>query len=274
MKYAIEVVPFGEYSDPRAVVELAVAAEESGWDGLFTWDHVAFASGIATVEPFVTLAAVAAATERIKIGTNVTVVPRRPPHVLAHMVAALDLLSGGRFILGAGAGGVDREMTAFGGPGDIRIRAEMFDEGLAVIDGLLSGEAVTHRGPNYTVDNVTLAPRPLQQPRPPIWIGGLSRSAMRRAARFDAWVLYCADQNGGVQFAPEKLKQSLEYLARFRTSGGAFDVAVNGHTAAGQSALVREYGSAGATWWLETLHEYRGSRSDLLRRIAAGPPKG
>lgn len=273
MKHALEVVPFGEYSDPRAVVELAIAAEESGWEGLFTWDHVAFASGIASGEPFVTLAAVAAVTKRIKIGTNVTVVPRRPAHVLAHMVASLDLLSGGRFILGAGAGGVDREMTAFGGPGDIRTRAGMLDEGLTVIDGLLSGETVNLRGAGYVVDNVALLPRPVQQPRPPIWVGGLSQSAMRRAARFDGWVLYCADQHGGVQFAPEKLGKSLEYVGRFRTSGAAFDVAVNGHTAPGETALVHEYEAAGATWWLETLHASRGSRSELLTRIAAGPPK-
>ena len=102
MHFGIEVVNFGPYADPRPVVQLARAAEAAGWEGLFVWDHLAFALEIPSGDPYIILAAVAQATQRLKIGVTVTPVPRRRPQNLANTLATLDLLSQGRMIFGAG----------------------------------------------------------------------------------------------------------------------------------------------------------------------------
>ncbi len=106
MYYGIEVVTFGAYADPRPVVHLAQAAEAAGWDGLFIWDHLAFAWNVPSGDPWIILAAVAQATNRLKLSTAITPLHRRRPHVLANTLATLDLLSQGRVILGVGLGGV------------------------------------------------------------------------------------------------------------------------------------------------------------------------
>ena len=186
MRYGICLANFGTYGDPRNVLAIAEEAEAAGWEALLVWDHLSFVWGPPAADPWVTLAAVAARTERLILGTNLTPLPRRRPHVLAHQVATLDVLSGGRTVFAAGIGGVESEFAAFGEPVDARLRAEMLDEGLDVLRGLWSGEQVTHRGTHYVVDGVELKPRPVQE-RIPIWIGGNSPPALRRAARFDGW---------------------------------------------------------------------------------------
>src|SRR5688500_4723187 len=114
MHYAIEVVTLGEYADPRPVVRLAKAAEAAGWEGLFIWDHLGFVWGAPSGDPWVILAAVAQATERIKLASSVTPLPRHQPQMLANALATLDLLSDGRVIFGAGIGGMPQEFGAFG----------------------------------------------------------------------------------------------------------------------------------------------------------------
>lgn len=158
MHYAIDIVPFGEYADPRVIVRMAVAAENAGWDGVFIWDHLGYVWGAPSADPWVTLAACAQATTRIKLGPAVTPLARHRPHLLAATLANLDILSGGRVIFGAGLGGVEKEFSAFGEPADARVRAEKLDEGLELIDRLLSGEPVTHIGSHYTADSIQLAP--------------------------------------------------------------------------------------------------------------------
>jgi len=135
MRYGIEVVTLGACAAPRSVVALAQAAEAAGWDGLFVWDHLGFVWGAPSADPWVTLAAAAQATRRLRRGTAVTPLPRRRPQVLASTVATLDLLSGGRVIFGAGLGGVPREFTAFGESADARQRAQRLDEGWSCWSG-------------------------------------------------------------------------------------------------------------------------------------------
>ena len=110
MHFGIEVVPFGEYSDPRKVMELAVAAERAGWEGIWLWDHLLFPYGAG--DPWVTLAAIAAVTRSIKLCTGVAALPRYKPQVLARTLVGLDILSQGRMIFGVGAG-VDFDFTDF-----------------------------------------------------------------------------------------------------------------------------------------------------------------
>src|SRR4051812_40315496 len=156
MRYGLLVANIGAYADPRNVVRVAEAAEEGGWELLLLWDHLGFVWGPPAADPWVTLAAAAASTSTLRLGTGVTPVARRRPHVLAHQVATLDVLSGGRVVFGAGVGGSSSEFSKFGDESDTRVRATMLDEGLDVLRALWTGEEVTHEGVHYTVRGVTL----------------------------------------------------------------------------------------------------------------------
>src|SRR5438094_7734160 len=158
MRWGICLANIGSFSDPRVPLELAVAAEARGWDGVFIWDHLAFVWGAPSADPWTTLAAIATSTERVRLGTAVTPVARRRPQVLANQVATLDVLSGGRVVFGAGLGGSPSEFGKFGEPTDAKLRASMLDEGLDLLRRLWSGEQVTHRGKHYIVDGVKLSP--------------------------------------------------------------------------------------------------------------------
>jgi alkanesulfonate monooxygenase SsuD/methylene tetrahydromethanopterin reductase-like flavin-dependent oxidoreductase (luciferase family) len=257
MQYGICLANIGTYSDPNVSVRFAEAAEASGWDAVFVWDHLAFTWGLPAGDPWVTLAAVAQATDRVKLGTAVTPVARRRPQVLANQVATLDVLSNGRVIFGAGLGGSPSEFGKFGEPTDAKVRAAMLDEGLDVLRRLWSGEEVTHRGEHYTVDGLTLKPKPLQD-RLPIWIGGNKPASQRRAARWDGW-LPDSTYPPGKGASPEDVAQGLS-LGR-----GQFDVAVIGE---GDPSA---YEKAGATWWLESIHDRRGTPDEMLELVASGP---
>ena len=218
------------------------------------------------------LAAVAQATEHLKIGSAVTPLPRRRPHVLANTVATLDVLSGGRVIFGVGLGGVPEEYTAFGEAGEAPARARRLDEGLEVINGLWSGAKVAHQGTYYTVDDVALAPLPVQRPRVPIWVGGDSLPALRRAARWDGWIAGGDNEKCEMVKTPSEVAAKIAYLRQHRSTPLPFDVALTGCSRPSDSALVGEYAAAGVTWWLESLHGFRGSFEDMVARVTSGPP--
>jgi alkanesulfonate monooxygenase SsuD/methylene tetrahydromethanopterin reductase-like flavin-dependent oxidoreductase (luciferase family) len=273
MRYGIEVVPLGDFGSPRVVMQLAEAAEAAGWEALFVWDHLGCVWGVPAGDPFVILSAVATCTKSLRLGTAVTPLPRRRPQILAHALASLDILSQGRLIFGAGLGGVPAEYTAFGETGDARTRAAMLDEGLDVLNRLMSGQPVTHHGRFYTVDGITMAPLPLQRPRVPIWIGGESKPALRRAARWDGWVIGAGDDRGNMVKSPEQLAIQVEHIHLHRTHEDAFDVAMTGYSKANNGPLTREYEEAGATWWLESVHLQRGTFDEMKSRIAEGPPR-
>ncbi len=268
MRYGIEVVPFGLYAEPGPVVELARAAEDAGWDALAVWDHCHFWGGVG--DPWVTLTAVAATTSRLRLVTDVTPVPRYRPHLLARSVHALDAFSGGRVTLGVGLG-VAEDLTPLGDHHDDRTRAAMTDEALDLVTRWCNGEVVQHTGTYYRSDGAQVAGRPTQSPRVPVWVGGWSRPALRRAARWDGWLMAAIDEEQKVWFGPERLAESVAYLTEH--ADGPRDVAVNGTTDAGERGLAPEYAEAGATWWFESVFGLRGSHEELLARIAAGPPR-
>jgi alkanesulfonate monooxygenase SsuD/methylene tetrahydromethanopterin reductase-like flavin-dependent oxidoreductase (luciferase family) len=259
MHYGLCVSNIGSHSDARAVAGLAGAAEEAGWEGLFIWDHLAFVWGMPSADPWVVLSACALATSRILLGTTVTPVPRRRVQNLAHTVSTLDRLSGGRVVFGAGLGGNRGEFERFGEDfGRVR-RLELLDEGLDVLRRLWAGEVVEHEG-LVVVRGVKLEPPPTG--RVPIWIGGNSAEALARAARFDGWV---ADS-----VRPDRMTLSPgEVAAKAAALRGEVDVVVNGYAA---EASVSEYEAAGATWWLENLHDLRGSPDEILSLVRQGPP--
>jgi alkanesulfonate monooxygenase SsuD/methylene tetrahydromethanopterin reductase-like flavin-dependent oxidoreductase (luciferase family) len=275
MRYGIVTANLGEYADPRLAIRLARAAEEAGWEAFFVWDHLGFVWGSASSDPWISLSAVAVSTTHLRLGTAITPLARRRPQVVANALGSLDLLSDGRTIFGAGLGGMPQEFSAFGEPDAAKDRARMLDEGLAVLDRLLSGEMVTHHGQHYDVENVSLAPLPIQRPRIPIWIGGESPPALRRAARWDGWLAPATRSDGTpiMDKEPGRIAEMVAEIRRHRTADTPFAVAVDGYSDPGDPTLPHAYEAAGATWWLESIHGMRDSVDAMIARVEAGPPE-
>jgi len=265
VRYGLSLPNGGECGDPRFLVELASRAETAGWEGLFLEDYVSYQGDPAerTCDVWPTLGAIAVATERMRLGTSVTPLPRRRPWNVAREAAAIDQLSEGRFVLGVGIGDVgdhvasDASFTHFGEPRERRVRAEMLDEALTIIDGLWRGEPFSFAGKHYRLDEVTFVPRPVQQPRIPIWVGGgyPHPGPTQRALRWDGSFLYrsVVAEDG----TTDEGIMSAEDVAQLRAMAGdrQFDIAVGGHPRPqdldAERAHIRAVAEAGATWWVE-----------------------
>ena len=205
MRYGIALPNYGPLASAATLVHLARRAEERGVDSVWVSDHLVAPTGVRSIypydrrpdarpgdmgviehfyEPLTTLAYLAGATRRIRLGVSAYVVPYRPALVTAKQIASLDALSGGRVILGAGVGWLQEEFEALGVP--FNRRGAISDETLAIVRRCWTEDVVTHAGRFFTFRDVHTAPRPLR--RPPIWIGGGSDAALRRAVRHgDAW---------------------------------------------------------------------------------------
>jgi alkanesulfonate monooxygenase SsuD/methylene tetrahydromethanopterin reductase-like flavin-dependent oxidoreductase (luciferase family) len=277
MKYAFDVANFGPYADPRVLADLAHRAEDSGWDGFFIWDHILMMGGGAVGDPTVQLAAIAMATSRIRFGPMITPLPRRHPWKLAREAATLDHLSGGRLILGIGLGGDwFGELSTFGYPVDDVERAEILDEGLAIVTGLLSGEPFSFAGKHYTIKPTQFLPKPVQS-RIPIWIAGTwpRPRPFRRGARFDGVVPMSS--NIEKDLSTDDVRAIAKFIAAHRKRDGAFDIVHAGDTA-GKSKreaadIVAPFIEAGATWWYEAPLPWKTTLEEVRARIAAGPPR-
>ena len=281
MRYGLSLANFGDFAEARQVADLARSAEAAGWDALLVWDHLAFAWGPPSGDPWTLVTACALATTRLLVGTDVSVIARERPLSFANRVATVDRLSGGRVVLGVGIGGAVDEYRKAGEPVDLRERAALTDEMLSIVRPLLAGETVIHDGPSFTVDDVTLAPLPVGAPVP-VWGGGESRGARRRAARHDGWIPFPYDEAGNLQMTPDQLGGFLGEIRAERAAAeippdAPFAVAMHGETPGpGEdgAAIVRPWAEAGATWWLESLHGSRGTAKQLMARVKAGPPRG
>jgi alkanesulfonate monooxygenase SsuD/methylene tetrahydromethanopterin reductase-like flavin-dependent oxidoreductase (luciferase family) len=270
LKFGLYLPNFGAFGDARALAELGASAERAGWDGFFVWDHVARPGGPPVVDPWIALAAIAVATQRLRIGALVTPLARRRPQKVARETVSLDRLSNGRLVFGAGlgsAGGAQSEWAAFGEEQDLARRAEQVDEGLAVLDGLWSGEPFSFAGTHFRVSDARFLPTPLQRPRIPVWIAGYwpNRRPLARAARWDG--LFCLFRDGAPRDV-EQLAEAVEYVKARRDGRAPFDVVYCASPGTGPEPYRR----AGATWWLA-----RVDPADTLERtralIAAGPPR-
>jgi alkanesulfonate monooxygenase SsuD/methylene tetrahydromethanopterin reductase-like flavin-dependent oxidoreductase (luciferase family) len=276
IRCAIDIAPLGDLADPVAIVRLAVAAEAAGWDGLSIWDSTGVSMGGAAADPFVTLAAVAAATERLLLIASVIVLPRRRPQLVVQAAATLDRVSGGRLILGVGAGADPGDFDSFGEAATLPDRVARMDAALSAVDPWLRGEPARLDAPG--ADAVILGPRPVQQPRPPIWLGGMRPGALRRAARWDGWIAIATSEDGSsMELSPEAFGEMVARVQAERTNIGRqaepFDVAVFGLADHGEAELVASYAEHGATWWLESLSPMRGTVEALEALVAVGPPR-
>jgi len=173
--------------DMASVATQARRAEELGFSYLACGEHLFFH---VAPNPFVELAAAAAVTERIRLLSSISLLPLYPAAMAAKLAATLDQVSGGRFVLGVGAGGeAPAEFAAVGV--DVGSRFRRLDEGLEIIAALFTGEPVTYSGEFAQLDGVRLDPPPVQPGGPPIWLGGRRAGSIRRAGRFaQAWMPY------------------------------------------------------------------------------------
>jgi alkanesulfonate monooxygenase SsuD/methylene tetrahydromethanopterin reductase-like flavin-dependent oxidoreductase (luciferase family) len=272
---AVGLPNVGDYGDPVLLVELAQQAEASGWDGVFIWDHLAYDPGWPVADPYMTVAAIAAATTRIRLGVLISALARRRPWKLARETATLDLLSGGRLVVGVGLGSrPDQEFTAFGEDPDPVVRAERIDEGLDIMLGLWSGEPFSYRGRHYVVEESTFLPTPVQRPRPPVWVAGRwpARRPFRRAARYDGVFPTFVGVGDAERPTPEQLREVVDYTVAHREGDGPFDIVVEAQSEGPDPDRVAAYAEVGLTWWIEKLGWFRGTVDHTRRRISEGPP--
>jgi alkanesulfonate monooxygenase SsuD/methylene tetrahydromethanopterin reductase-like flavin-dependent oxidoreductase (luciferase family) len=266
MRFAVWVPLFDELADPLAVARLAAAAEEAGWDGMCVWDQLWWRAPVTAVaDPWIVLAAVAASTERLRIGPMVTPVARRRPVKLLREATTLDRLSGGRLKLGVGLGS-DRfagEFSRSGEEVDDRVRAGQLDESLEILKAGWTGEPVSHHGKHYTVDSVRFLPRPVAG-RIPIWVAGFPGNArpLRRAVRHEGFFPVNLT-------SPDQLADVVATLASLRGSLTGYDITV----AVSPSTDVRPYATAGATWCLTDFDPATLRLADVRAVIDAGPAR-
>jgi alkanesulfonate monooxygenase SsuD/methylene tetrahydromethanopterin reductase-like flavin-dependent oxidoreductase (luciferase family) len=259
MRTAVCLPPF---TDPGTLVAMAAEAEQAGWDGVFVWDHVVLVPDMRldVHDPWVLLGAMAQVTERVTLGTLVTPLARRRPWMVARHLITLDHMSGGRATLGVGLGDpAESDFAAFGDPADARERARLLDEGLTVLDGLLRGP-LTHEGERFQVDS-ELLPRPVQQPRPRIWVAGVAphRRPLARALRWDGLVPIAQ----GDLLTPAQLAEYLDGVDRPE----GWDLVAN----VAPGTAFEDYEAVGATWVVEGAWPVGDWVADLRDRITAGP---
>lgn len=276
MKYGF-IIPGG---DIHTVADLAAEAEAAGWDAAFYWDGINI-QDMPMYDPWVTMAAMALRTRRVRLGAIVSPLSRRRPWKLARETVSLDHLSGGRLIVPVGLGALDDGgFGKVGEPTDRKTRAELLDESLAILTGLWSGEPFQYDGKHYHLDTMTFLPKPVQSPRVPIWVVAMwpSERSMARALRYDGLLPNVRGADGAPRdVTPDDIREMAAYVAERRNQSTPFDIVMEGETPgddpAQAAAIVRPFAEAGATWWNESRW---GAMSDvaLVRtRIQQGPPR-
>jgi alkanesulfonate monooxygenase SsuD/methylene tetrahydromethanopterin reductase-like flavin-dependent oxidoreductase (luciferase family) len=272
MRYGIVLTA----GDLHEIADMAAEAEAAGWDGVFYWDGMAI-SGIDIYDPWVTLAAIAMRTERVRFGAIVTPPARRRPWKLARETMTLDHLSGGRIVLPVGLGALDD--PGFGGvgePTDRRIRAELLDESLEILTRAWSGAPFTYEGKHYQMAEMAFRPPSVQQPRIPIWVVAIwpRAKSVDRAFRYDGIMPSVAAPPNSSP-SPDDVRAIAAAARKRKGEGEPFDIIVEGTTPADDPQAAREHvlalAEAGATWWIESPWD-APSVASLRQRIGAGPP--
>ena len=261
------MVPWGDADD---VGDLAAAAEEAGWDGLFVWEPVW------GVDAWIALGLAAVRTSKIRLGTLLTPPSRRRPWELASQVATVDRISAGRVTLSVGLGALASGFESVGEECDRRTRAELMDEALDIMCGLWGGQPFGYAGTHYTVTPTEFPTigHTVQQPRVPIWcVGAIGREkSMARATRWDGVIPQVLDGDGGAR------QPRLDEVAELRTQldaerpGEDVDIVVEGTMSEHSPAA---YADAGATWWIESMWDAMAEHSPVTAaydRLKQGPP--
>jgi alkanesulfonate monooxygenase SsuD/methylene tetrahydromethanopterin reductase-like flavin-dependent oxidoreductase (luciferase family) len=283
MRFGV-VIP---WASEREFADVAALAEQAGWDMVLSWEAVW------AQDAWVTLAAAAMTTDRIRLGTLLTPASRYRPWDLASRVGSVDRLSGGRVTLGVGLGALHGNWLAFEPDEGRATRAAKLDEGLAVYAGLMAGQPFEFSGEHWSALPVEeiVPPPPAQRPHPPVWcvgalVPGRSRQrSLERAARWEGVLpALAAGQEGHSGLTREALRTVVEHIASMRADAGltmdGYDIVVEGDSHGGFGAVrppVEGWEQAGATWWVESWWDLPNSSdglAELRRRIELGPLTG
>jgi probable F420-dependent oxidoreductase len=289
LRFGVYLYPPGGSCDPRDVVRLARGAESLGFDSVWLGDHVAWprrfdpnthgqvggktppAAAVESnvLEPLTTLSFVAASVERVRLGLGVLVAPYRNPLLAAKMLASLDTLSGGRLVVGVGAGWLREEFELLGAPG-YEHRGAVTDEYLQVFRELWTSAEPSFEGRFAHISGVVLNPKPVQRPHPPLWVGGNGAAGMRRAARFgDAWMPLHQSPAALAAMVP-RFRELVEAGGRDPAAVGVavgcrFHLSDDGSASAGGGTLV-----GGAAELVDRLHRYREAGVEEVNLISEG----
>lgn len=221
MKFGVCIPHYGRPIDVDGLTQMAVKAEEMGFDSVWVTDHIIVPHVIPDrpdivyrydmLEPLTLLSHLGAVTRRVSIGTSVVILPYRNPIVLAKAIATADVLSRGRVIFGAAVGWMEGEFQALKAP--FADRGKVSNEYLRLLKELWTNPNPTFEGEHFQFSDVTFSPMPVQQPHPPIWIGGRSRAGVRRAVAYgDFW--------HPSQMGPKEVSAMTAYLKRHSASVG------------------------------------------------------
>lgn len=221
MKFGINLLAVMKHFPLKLFSDMAILSEELGYDGYFMADHYNIPGSIQDcLEPFTTLSYIAARTKQINLGTMVTPIPRYFPPQLAKIVAHVDHLSEGRFILGIGAGWHPPEFNTYCHDQtfyDSSQRVKRTIEGMKLMFKLWTEKRVRFQGKYYSLKSANLEPKPFQKPHPPIWSGGSGDFMQRMAAKhFDGWVYVNWQQKNSEDYQKqvEKVKKYLQEFGR------------------------------------------------------------
>ena len=251
----------GGAPDPAHFRRVAEAAEAAGFDSLWAGDHVAF--HVPLLDVVVALATFAAVTDRIALGAGVLLLPLRPPALVAHEIGSIDYLSDGRVILGVGVGGESpKDFEAVGVL--LHERGARADEALRALRVLFSAAPASFAGRFSTFDAVTIAPPPAQAGGPPLWVGGRSDAALRRAGTLgDGWL--------PLWVSPERYASGLEAVRSYGrdvTAAVVLPALVGGTVEEARACLSRRYGTEFSTHAVER-YCIVGSPDACVERTAA-----
>jgi alkanesulfonate monooxygenase SsuD/methylene tetrahydromethanopterin reductase-like flavin-dependent oxidoreductase (luciferase family) len=283
----------GSFGSAAEVVDMAVAADEHGWDGFFSWDGVSVMA-VDTFDPWAVLAAAAVRTERVALGAMVFALPRRRPWEVARQALTVDHLSGGRLVLPVGVGVLDD-----GGfsavpdqPQGLHERAEQLDDALAFLDRAWTGEPFSFAGARLETGEMQFLPRPVERRvvghHVPVWPIGVwdaarpPRRSLDRTLRHDGVVVQLRGERAMDVPAPDDVAALVSWLTARRAELGLdadrpFDVVLQGELPADRAAAADRLGAlaeAGATWWVESRWDPRtATPRSLLDAIRQGPPR-
>jgi len=224
MDYGIVLPHFGSFAREdvvQKVIAAAEAAEALGYSTVWVIDHIIFPAKLEggyafnpldpILEPMTVLAALAMKTTRVKLGTAVLILPYRHPIYTAKVLSTVDVLSGGRLVVGVGAGWLEQEFTALGQ--SIAERGSRTNETIDILKALWTEDLPSYSGKHFQFSNIKFVPQPVQKPRPPILVGGMTKGALQRVAkRGDGWVAMAK--------SPEDLQAPLEALRELTVKAG------------------------------------------------------
>ena len=265
------------YATPRIVAKLSQVAEETGWDGVFLGD------AIWCEDPMIGLAAAAMVTDKIRLGTMITPVPLRKPWKLASESVALDHLSNGRLSLGLGAGAVWMGWQAF--PDEVtnnKSRAEMLDETIDILTLLYQRKQFDYEGRHYRLkltqlDEIHYPPKPVQQPRIPLWCVGIwpGKKSMQRVLKCDGMIVEKRNlENQPEDVTADDVREIKAYIDAHRNSQTPFELVLNGNVAELDRSQLQDkllpLIDAGVTWWIDGLWD--ATEEKAIERIRRGPP--